>query len=104
MLERDLDFTVEEINAKKMSFQDGAFFLGMDRMNPQFDKERNFVRATSKREDLDRIRTFVREKAQEVIDYSQDFGSLDVANTLCYKVLIQLIDDYFGIPAPSEAK
>lgn len=104
MLDRDMDFTVEEINAKKMSFQDGAFFLGMDRMNPQFDKERNFVRATTKREDLEMIRGFVRNAAQEVIDYSQDFGRLDVANTLCYKVLIQLIDFYFGIPAPSEAK
>lgn len=104
MLDRDEDFTVEEINSQKMSFQDGAFFLGMDRMNPQFDRERDFVRMTTKRDDLDIIRKFVRETAQEMIDIAQDFGSLDVANNLCYTVLVRLIDFYFGVPAPSEAK
>ena len=62
LLTRDEDFTVEEINSKKMSHQKGAFFLGMDRMNPQFDRERNFVRKATKKDDLELIRTFVRTK------------------------------------------
>ena len=104
LLTRDEDFTVEEINAKKMSNQKGAFFLGMDRMNPQFDRERNFVRKATKKDDLELIRTFVRTAADEITQQAQAFGRLDVANDLCFPVLVRLIDFYFGVPAPSEAK
>ena len=104
LLTRDEDFTVEEINAKKMSHQKGAFFLGMDRMNPQFDRERNFVRKATKKDDLDLIRNFVRTAADEITQDAQAYGRLDVANDLCFPVLVRLIDFYFGVPAPSEAK
>ena len=104
LLTRDEDFTVEEINAKKMSNQKGAFFLGMDRMNPQFDRERNFVRSATKKDDLDLIRNFVRPAADEITQQAQPFGRLDVADDLCFPVLVRLIDFYFGVPAPSEAK
>jgi len=102
LLTRDEDFTVEEINAKKMSNQKGAFFLGMDRMNPQFDRERNFVRKATKKDDLDIIRNFVRTAADEITQQAQPFGRLDVADDLCFPVLVRLIDFYFGVPAPSE--
>ncbi len=104
LLTRDEDFTVEEINAKKMSNQKGAFFLGMDRMNPQFDRERNFVRKATKKDDLDLIRNFVRSAADEITQEAQQYCRLDVANDLCFPVLVRLIDFYFGVPAPSEAK
>jgi cytochrome P450/glutathione S-transferase len=103
MMDRHHDFTVEEINSKKMADQNGAFFLGWDEMNPQFNRERNFVRSATKREDLDLIRNFVRDQADEIIGSIQDYGRLDVANTLDYPVLVRLIDFYFGVPAPSEA-
>jgi cytochrome P450/glutathione S-transferase len=103
LLTRDEDFTVEEINAKKMSHQKGAFFLGMDRMNPQFDRERNFVRKATQKDDLELIRTFVRTHADEIIQCAQVYGKLDVADDLCFPVLVRLIDFYFGVPAPSEA-
>ncbi len=104
LLQRDLDFTVEEINSKKMADQKGAFFLGWDRNNPQFDKERNFVRATTKRDDLELIRGYVRQHADEIIDNAQDYGKLDVPGTLSYPVLVGLLDFYFGVPAPSLEK
>ncbi len=104
LLSRDEDFTVEEINARKMSHQKGAFFLGMDRMNPQFDRERNFVRKATKKDDLDIIRNFVRTAADEITQEAQPYGRLDVANDLCFPVLVRLIDFYFGVPAPSESK
>src|SRR6185437_15322293 len=104
LLSRDEDFTVEEINAKKMSNQKGAFFLGMDKMNPQFDRERDFVRKATKKEDLDLIRNFVRTSADEITREAQQYGRLDVANDLCFPVLVRLLDFYFGVPAPSEAK
>lgn len=102
LLNRDEDFTVEEINAKKMSHQKGAFFLGMDRMNPQFDRERNFVRKATQKDDLELIRTFVRNSADEITEYAHEYGKLDVANDLCFPVIVRLIDFYFGVPSPSE--
>lgn len=104
LLERDLDFTVEEINSKKMADQGGAFFLGWDRDNPQFDRERNFVRSATKRDDLELIRGFVRSAAAEIIDNAQDYGKIDVPNTLNYPVLVSLLDFYFGVPAPTLEK
>lgn len=104
LFDRDLDFTVEEINSKKMADQGGAFFLGLDRMNPQFDRERNFVRRSTHREDLELIRSYIRTWSDEIIQNAQPYGKLDVANTLNYPVLVRLIDIYFGVPAPTEAK
>ena len=103
-LSRDVDFTVEEINSEKMSDQKGAFFLGMDRMNPQFDRERNFVRRATKKDDLDNIRTFVRARAEEIVGHAKQYGKLDVANTLDHPVLIGLLAYYFGVTTPSEPK
>ncbi len=104
LLDRSLDFTVEEINSKKMADQKGAFFLGWDQNNPQFDRERNFVRSATKREDLELIRGFVRKAAENITDNAQDYGRLDVPNTLNYPVLVMLLDFYFGVPAPSLEK
>lgn len=102
MMERDNDFTVEEINGKKMANQKGAFFLGMDRNNPQFDRERNFVRRTAQKEDLDRIRSFIRDSCETILQQARPYGKIDVADTMCYTVLVRFIDDYFGVPAPTE--
>ena len=103
-LSRDEDFTVEEINSEKMSDQKGAFFLGMDKMNPQFDRERNFVRRATKKDDLDNIRTFIRAKAEDIVSNAKQYGKLDVANTLDHPVLIGLLAYYFGVTTPSEPK
>ena len=102
MLRRDEDFTIEEINGRKMARQKGAFFLGMDRMNPQFDRERNFIRRSAKKEDLERIRTYIRNSSEVILEQSRRFGRLDVADSLCRVVLARFIDDYFGVPGPTE--
>ncbi|HEY4336074.1 MAG TPA: cytochrome P450 [Puia sp.] len=102
MLQRDEDFTIEEINGRKMARQKGAFFLGMDRMNPQFDRERNFVRQSAKKEDLEWIRLFIRNSSEAILEQSQRFGQLDVADSLCRVILVRFIEDYFGIPGPTE--
>src|SRR6201991_1116995 len=102
LLQRDEDFTIEEINGRKMARQKGAFFLGMDRMNPQFDRERNFVRRSAKKEDLERIRTYIRNSSEAILEQSQRFKQLDVADSLCRVVLVRFIGDYFGVPGPTE--
>ncbi|GAB5400899.1 MAG: hypothetical protein Aureis2KO_24840 [Aureisphaera sp.] len=100
VLKRDLDFTIKEINAKKMADQKGTFFLGMDRNNPQFDRERNYVRAATHKDDLDMIRKYVREHADAICERMQPYGKLDVVQTLNYNVLLGLLGYYFGVPAP----
>jgi cytochrome P450/glutathione S-transferase len=102
VIERDLDFTIEEINNKKMSDQKGAFFLGWDRNNPQMNRERDFTRKAARREDLEIIRKFVREEAEAILSNAQPFGKIDLASSLTKPVIVRLIDFYFGVPNPSE--
>ncbi|MNJ97482.1 Cytochrome P450 [compost metagenome] len=102
MMTRDLDFTIEEINSKKMSDQKGAFFLGMDRNNPQFDRERDFVRKATRKDDLELIRSFIRSSSDEILRHSMKYGKVDVANSYCKVILVRLIDHYFGVSAPTE--
>ncbi len=104
VLNRDEDFTIKEINAKKMADQKGTFFLGMDRNNPQFDRERNFVRKATHKDDLERIRAYVRHHADTICKRMQPFGKLDVVQTLNYNVLLGVLDDYFGVPAPVQSQ
>jgi cytochrome P450 len=102
VLNRDLDFTIEEINSGHMAAQKGAFFLGWDRNNPQFDREREFARAAVRRSDLDLIRGIVRRETDKVIHHNRHFGKIDVAETLCRPVYVRLIDTYFGIAARND--
>ncbi|MEM7369068.1 MAG: cytochrome P450 [Bacteroidota bacterium] len=104
VLDRNADFTVWEINGKKMADQKGAFFLGMDRSDPQFDREREFVRKSAHKGDMALIRSFVREQADAICERVQPYGKLDVVQTLNYGVLIQLLGYYFGVPAPVESQ
>ncbi len=102
MLTRDRDFTIEEINSDRMASQKGAFFLGWDKNNPQFDRERDFARAVVRNSDLDLIRAIVREETDKIIHRNLPFGKIDVANTLCRPVYVRLLDVYFGIAAPND--
>ena len=102
MMTRDKDFTVEEINSKKMSDQKGAFFLGMDTSNPQFNRERDFVRSATKKDDMEMIRSFIRKASEEILSKADDYGKIDVANSYCKVILVKLIEYYFGVKAPCE--
>ncbi len=102
-LQRDEDFTIEEINAKKMSALNDSFFLGMDRNNPLFEQERNFVRKASRREDMDVIRTFVTSHTKAILERTKPLGKLDVANELTRSVMTKLVSSYFGVKAEKDA-
>jgi cytochrome P450/glutathione S-transferase len=102
MMKRDNDFTVEEINSKKMSDQKGAFYLGMDSRNPQFNRERDFVMSATKRDDMMIIQNFVRSSSEEITRNFAKYGKIDAANSLCKVVLVRLLDHYFGVPAENE--
>ena len=104
VLERDEDFTVKEVNANKMANQKGTFFLGMDRNNPQFNRERDFVRKATHKDDLEKIRSYVRKRADDICKRCHPFEKLDVVQTLNYNVLLDLSKYYFGVPAPIKSQ
>jgi len=102
VLTRDTDFTIAEINEARFNEGDGPFILGMDR-SPQYDTESAVLRKVVRPDDLDRIRCFVKEQAEELVAAAKPHGKIDVVNGLARIVAIRVVGSYFGIPAPDES-
>ena len=103
VLSRDTDFTISEVNEAHFGALDGfgPFFLGMDR-SLEYERESNTMREVVRRDDIDRIRNFVSEKARALVDAARPSGSIDVVGGLARVVPIRLVESYFGIPAPDD--
>lgn len=101
VLSRDADFTIAEINEKRINDVNGAFILGMDR-TPQYEREEAALREAVRRDDLERIRAFVARSAGELVAAARPQGRIDVVGGLARVVVIRLVGAYFGIPAPDE--
>jgi cytochrome P450 len=102
-LKRDTDFTIAEINGKRMSDIGLAFFLGMDR-GEQHDRELALMQQVVKREDLNLIQNFVKQKSQELIRNVQKKKKIDVVNEYARIVPLYLLETYFGVPVGDENK
>jgi cytochrome P450 len=102
VLSRDTDFTISEVNQAHFAAIDGPFFLGMDR-SPEYDRETGTLREVVRAADLDRIRKFVTESADVLVEAARPVGRIDVVNGLARVVPIRLVESYFGIPAPDDA-
>ena len=101
ILERDLDFTIAEINDANMRRVSGAFILGMDR-SPEYDREAGLLRSAARRDDPERIRALVTEDAAQMVAAARPHGRLDVVGNLARPVATRLLDRYFGVPGPNE--
>ncbi len=99
VLKTDAVFGVTEIYAEKMERTTGPFFLGMEN-TPQYQRESSLSRQAVRREDLERIRTMVREHAGQLIARAQPGGRLDVVNGLARPVAVGMVDRFFGVPGP----
>ena len=102
VLDRDTDFTVAEVNGAAMDRVNGPFILGMDR-SPQYLRERSILERCVHEDDADRIRSFVRSRAAELVEAARPTGRIDVVGGLTRVVAIRLVGDYFGVPGPDEA-
>ena len=102
VLSRDTDFTVSQINAPNINRLDGPFILGMDR-SAQYDREAGLLHQAVRREDLDRIRSFVASQAEELIAARRSHQRLDVVNDVVRVVAVRVVATYFGMPGPDEA-
>jgi cytochrome P450 len=98
VLTRESDFTVHEIDGYKMEEMGNKFVLGMD-ASPETTRDRNMLRQVIKREDLAFIKTFINEKAEEILDEACADGKINVANDYARLASVRLVAGYFGVPA-----
>jgi cytochrome P450/glutathione S-transferase len=101
VLKRDTDFTIRQINAKKIDQIGGPFILSMD-ASPQYDRENAALHEAVRREDLDAVRQFVAHEADELVAAARAHGRIDVVNGLARVVAIRLVGSYFGMPGPDD--
>jgi len=92
VLSHDESFTAKQIYAAKMERTSGSFFLGMDR-GEQYEGERAKLQmAIHPQEDVPRIRKFVGEHADMLIDDAKRDGRIDVVNGLFRLIATRLVE------------
>ena len=101
ILNQNEAFTIAQINGPKMEALDNAFFLGMDR-SPQHDREKALMEKIVQPNDLDVIRTFVRNQANDLMALTAPYEKVDVVASITRPVLVRLLDHYFGVTNPNE--
>lgn len=99
VLKTDAVFGVTEIYAERMERTTGPFFLGMEN-TPRYQRESSLSRRAVRREDLEHIRTLVREHAEQLIAMARPGGRIDVVNGLARPVALGVVDRFFGVPGP----
>jgi cytochrome P450/glutathione S-transferase len=101
VLTRDTEFTISQINAPLFDAINSPFVLGMDR-GPQHDRELAVLQQVVHREDIERIRSTVRQDAERLIQAALPYGRIDLVNGLARVVPLRLLESYFGIPSPDD--
>jgi cytochrome P450 len=101
VLTRDTDFTIAEINEARINATDGPFILGMDR-SPQYNTEAATLREAVRPDDLERIRSLVKQNATDLIAAARLFGKIDVVNGFARGIALRTVGSYFGIPSPDD--
>jgi cytochrome P450/glutathione S-transferase len=101
VLARDSEFTIAEVNARRMELVNGPFVLGMDR-SPQWERESDLLRRVVRPADAALVQGLVAGYAQELIDAVRAQGRIDVVGGLARLVEVRLVASYFGVPGPNE--
>jgi cytochrome P450/glutathione S-transferase len=101
VLARDSEFTIAEVNARRMDLVNGPFVLGMDR-SPQWERESDLLRRVVRQTDSALVQELIAGYTAELIDAVRPQGSIDVVGGLARLVEVRLVASYFGVPGPSE--
>ncbi|HYV93286.1 MAG TPA: cytochrome P450 [Chitinophagales bacterium] len=96
VLTRNTDFTIEQINAKKLDALHLHFFLGMD-TSPEHDREFQLMQNIARREDMQVIRQLIREKSEECISKISGKGQIELVHDLSLVVPMHFMDKYIGV-------
>lgn len=103
LLQRDQDFTIEEINGARTLRDNGPFVLSMD-SGPQHDREKALLNAVMPRDDIERIREWAVQEASERLKRAGSGGRIELVQGLTRPVPLALIESYFGVPAHDRAE
>ena len=97
VLEHDKEFTVDPYG-KKMANPRGPFILGMGNSS-DYQKELSILQSALRREDLPRIKRFITQSTERIIQeaITRGSGQIDVVDELSRAVPTLLLEDYFGI-------
>jgi len=98
VLIREDEFTVYEIDGHKMKAMGSEFILGLD-ASPETTRDREMLAQVIKREDLNKIKDFMKEQAIELIKAKSDIKKIDTVNEYARYASVKLVDYYFGVPA-----
>ena len=98
VLDRNQDFTIEEINYENIHRHIGPFILGLDD-GERYQRDIGILRGIIRKDDTDRIRAFSRRVSQELVD--QFNGEFNLIWEYTRKVPLLFCGDYFGVPGPN---
>ena len=98
ILRRDSDFTISQINGPNINDLNGKFILGMD--CPEYGGEAYLLRKAIHPEDPDKIFSMVNDSAEGIVNSAGDAGRIDAVADLSRNVAVDIVDQYFGVPAP----
>lgn len=100
VLHQDSVFS-EMLYTPRMQRVHAHFFLGM-RDTEQYQREVSIMRLAAGRADLERIRSFVSETADALVDAVRSTGSIDLVGDLSRVVPTRFVAEYLGVRGPSE--
>ena len=98
ILTRDKDFGLREINYDNIARHIGPFILGMDD-GPEYQRDAGILRGIIKREDGERIRSYIRKICAEQTSSLQ--GEFNLVWEYTRRIPLLLCGDYFGVPGPN---
>jgi len=101
VLEQDAVFSVKTYAPKVQNLLGGPFVLGMAN-TPQYERELSIMRLAASRDDIARIRGFVTDAANGIVETAKPGGKIDVVADLTRVVAARLVADYFGVAGPDE--
>ncbi|MCB9230952.1 MAG: cytochrome P450 [Bacteroidia bacterium] len=100
ILERDQDFTIEQINGENISRHTGPFILGMDN-GPKYQRDLGILRRAVMKEDVQRVVDFIRKNATDICCNLS--GQFDLVDAYTRQVPYLMLGDYFGVQGPDRA-
>jgi cytochrome P450 len=102
VLERDLDFGIAAVNAKKIEeVNGGPFILGMDR-SAALERERRALYAALAQVDMQRLSAEVEAESRRLLDAVAPGGPIDVVGKYARPIAAHTAQRLFGITGPDD--
>ena len=102
VLDRDGDFIIAPVNAKRIEGVSGPFILGMDR-SPALFAQRTATYDAMAKADFTPVRQILQDEPEKLLAAAARDGKIDVVNGYARLVAGRVAAALFGIKGPSEA-